>query len=83
MLARQRLADASASIPDSEQGWLWPDNLARMLGCTPNHLNVSIHRIRKEFAALGVFDGAGLVERRGGTGPVRLGVRQIDVRTAS
>jgi hypothetical protein len=83
VLARQRLADAAAGVADSEQGWIWPDALAKMLGSTQNHLNVSIHRIRKEFAALGVFDGAAVVERRGGSGPVRVGVRRLEVGSAS
>ena len=83
VLARQRLSDAAAGVSDAEQGWIWPDALAKMLGSTQNHLNVSIHRIRKEFAALGVFDGAAVVERRGGTGPVRIGVYQLDVGSAS
>jgi hypothetical protein len=78
-LARLRQEDAKTDLPEPEQGWVYQDELTKMLGCTPNHLNVSIYRIRRELASVDVVGAAGVVERRSGSGQVRLGVRAIEV----
>jgi hypothetical protein len=78
-LARLRLAEHA--LAPSEQGWVDREELCRMLATDTNKLNVDIHRVRKQFGALGIQDAAGVVERRPGTGQVRLGVRHVEVFT--
>lgn len=76
-LARARLADAHA--PASMRGWLGRDDLCNKLDMDLNRMNVEIHRVRKQLAALGVQGAAKLVERRPGTHEIRLGVADIEV----
>ena len=76
-LARLRLKDQA--LPEAEQGWVDRDTLCRMLATDDNKLNVDIHRVRKQLSALGIQDAASLVERRPGTGLVRLGIRSVEV----
>jgi hypothetical protein len=78
-LARAFLGDAAA--PPAERGWLDRDALCRMLATDLNKLNVEIHRIRKQFEALGVAGAAGIVVRRPTTGQIRIGVPRVEVRT--
>lgn len=78
-LARLRLAEHA--LAPSEQGWVDRERLCRMLATDTNKLNVDIHRVRKQFGALGIQDAAGVVERRPGTGQVRLGVSSVEVFT--
>lgn len=78
-LARLRLNDSH--LPESEQGWVERDMLCRMLATDGNKLNVDIHRVRKQLSALGVQDAAGVIERRQGSGQVRLGMRSIEVHS--
>jgi len=76
-LARLRLKDSA--LPEAEQGWVDRETLCRMLATDDNKLNVDIHRVRKQLSALGIQDAASLVERRPGTGLVRLGIRSVEV----
>jgi pSer/pThr/pTyr-binding forkhead associated (FHA) protein len=76
-LARLRLKDCGLS--DSERGWVDRETLCQMLATDGNKLNVDIHRARKQFSALGIQDAASVVERRPGSGHVRLGVRSVEV----
>jgi hypothetical protein len=45
-------------------------------------LNVDVFRARKQFAALGIQGAANIVDRRTGTGRIRLGVERVEVRRA-
>ncbi|HZI02533.1 MAG TPA: FHA domain-containing protein [Archangium sp.] len=76
-LARVRLKDHGTS--EAEQGWVDREELCRMLATDSNKLNVDIHRVRKQLSALGIQDAAGVVERRPGSGHVRLGIRSVEV----
>jgi len=76
-LARERLKEAH--LPESERGWVEREKLCRMLAMDGNKLNVDIHRVRKQLSALGVLDAAGVIERRPGSGQVRLGVSNVEV----
>lgn len=71
MLARARSADMHAGHEAASQGWIELDELARMLGLDPSHVNVQIHRARTQFAAVPGLDASQLVERRRGS--VRMG----------
>lgn len=77
-LARAWLRDESK--PVAQRGWVDREELCRMLATTTNKLNVDIHRARKQLAALGIQDAAGIVERRAETGELRIGVRSVEVK---
>lgn len=77
-LARARLAAAEA--PPAERGWLERKELCRMLATDELRLNVEVCRARKQFSALGIEGAASIVDRRVGTGRIRLGVERVDVR---
>lgn len=76
-LARAWLRDCEA--PAAQRGWVAREALCRMLATDLNKLNVDIHRARKQFAQLGIQNAAGIVERRPGTGELRIGVRNVEV----
>lgn len=76
-LARAWLKDAGAPAP--KRGWVDRDELCRMLAVDLNRLNVDIHRARKQLASLGIQGAAGVVERRAGTGEIRIGVHRVEV----
>jgi hypothetical protein len=77
-LARARLAAASA--PPQERGWLERKELCRMLATDELRLNVEVCRARKQFSALGIEGAANIVDRKMGTGRIRIGVERVDVR---
>ncbi len=79
LLARRRLADQRAGVPESEQGWLRQDDLLTMLRMKEDHLGVTIHRARTQLARAGVVDAASLIERRPGTRLLRLGVSALEL----
>lgn len=76
-LARARLAERGA--PPGEQGWVDREALCRMLGTDEYKLNVDICRARKQLATLGLHGAANVVERRPGSGLVRIGVDRLEV----
>lgn len=51
-LARQRLDDIRHQVDVNEQGWLDLEALSQMLNLDPAHLNIQIHRARKQIAKL-------------------------------
>ncbi|GAB2869731.1 hypothetical protein GCM10027277_43760 [Pseudoduganella ginsengisoli] len=68
VLARLRLDDAQRGIDSASQGWVGMEQLSRMLGLDPCHINIHIHRARRQLAqalppALRHID---VVERRRG-----------------
>jgi hypothetical protein len=77
-LARARLAAAGA--PPGERGWLERKELCRMLATDELRLNVEVCRARKQFSALGIEGAASIVDRRMGTGRIRLGVERVEVQ---
>jgi pSer/pThr/pTyr-binding forkhead associated (FHA) protein len=78
-LARVWLAEQH--LPEPERGWVDRERLCRMLATDANKLNVDIHRARKQLSTLGIQDAAGLVQRRHGSGELRLGIRSVEVST--
>ncbi|MCC6557390.1 MAG: FHA domain-containing protein [Polyangiaceae bacterium] len=77
VLARARLADAAA--PPAEQGWRDRHELCKMLAVQELRLNVDVCRARKELVAAGIEGGVHVVERRVGTGRIRIGVARLTV----
>ncbi len=82
LLGRRRLVDVEAGVVDAEQGWLYVDELARQLGTTRTHVNVALHRLRKQLIAHGFSDAFGVVERRSSSGQLRIAVRRLEVCSA-
>lgn len=79
-LARARLRDASsADLVEAQRGWLFVDDLCRSLAVEETRLNVEIHRIRQDFAALGVGASSSIVERRRGSRQLRLATPHVTV----
>jgi hypothetical protein len=76
-LARVRLADADASA--GERGWIDRDELCRMMGTTRENLAVNVHRVRDVFTGLKIHGAANVIERRTGTGQIRLGIDTVEV----
>jgi hypothetical protein len=79
ILARRRLEDAHAGFGEPACGWVDQEDLGADPSMAPEQLNVSVFRIRKQFAAVGVLDPASIIERRQGTGTLRLGTEHIEI----
>ena len=80
VLARQRVSDQQAGLAESECGWMYSDDLARMMGADLQKINLDVHRVRQQLAKLGVLDAAKIIERRIPTRQVRLGLDRILIR---
>lgn len=78
-LARQRLADRARGLPESNCGWVDAEQILNDLRCDVTVVNVQIHRARKQLVELGIVDAGNLVERRGGSRQLRLGVPDLEV----
>lgn len=76
-LARARLQDRRGE--DEERGWLDRVELCRMLATDVGKLNVDIFRTRKQLVSLGIHGAAGIIERREGTGQIRIGTDRVEV----
>jgi len=65
-LARYRVEDAKKGLPVTEQGWVNTDRLLRDLGVDMAHLNIQIHRCRKQFAEImtKVHNADNVIERQ-------------------
>jgi FHA domain len=81
-LARRRLADLeSADVSVEERGWVYSDELGKMLGYEPEHLNILVYRARKQLTADGVENGGEVVQRRPSTRQLRLGTERVFIET--
>jgi hypothetical protein len=79
-LARAKLSDRENGVPVEDAGWLYTEKLASGLMTTSEKLNVDVHRARRLVAKLGWFeDPDALIERRGDTAQLRLGVTQLEI----
>jgi len=65
-LARYRVEDAEKGLPVAEQGWVNTERLLRDLGVDMPHLNIQIHRSRKQFAdtLVNVNNADNIIERQ-------------------
>lgn len=77
VLARRRVRPSSQDDP---QGWVHTEELARMLRCSREKLNVDIHRLRQLLRIAKVRDAAKIIERRLGTSQLRIGTTRIEMR---
>ncbi len=79
-LARARAADRASGELEESAGWVDQQSLAKGLGVTVAHLNLSIFRLRKKLIEHGIADGAALVERRSEDKQLRFGPVSAEVR---
>ncbi len=82
-LARFKYQSYEEGVHDSEQGWVYTEDLAKALGLTETHVNIQIHRARKQFsiATNGQINPEEFIQRRGGK--VRLGATNFKVVKAN
>jgi hypothetical protein len=78
-LARHKLAELSAGIPEASSGWMDKDLLANGLRITPPQVDGEIFRIRKHFASHGLQESGAIIERRARTKQIRLGLGRVRV----
>lgn len=77
VLAQARLQDEDGS--PAERGFMHIDDLSQALALDSRTINVHICRVRQQFAALGIDNAAGIIERRPGVGQLRLGIPAVEV----
>lgn len=79
-LARQRLADQREE-PGAigRHGWMQIEDLMRLFRMEETKINVQIFRIRRQFAELNLMKPQDIIERRRGTGQVRIGIEKIQI----
>lgn len=81
-LARERLA-AEADLPLAEHGWRYQDELSERLGMPGPQFNMAVFRARQQFRDAGLPGADELIERRRGSGQIRLGVAALEVVQAN
>lgn len=79
LLARRRMSDSAGNLKETACGWMYNDDLVRLLKTSPERLNIDIFRIRKHFAGIGLSDAAGIVERRPTTRETRIGIAALSI----
>lgn len=50
ILARQRITDISSGLHERDQGWIKKDLFIQMLGMGEQHINIQVHRFRKQIS---------------------------------
>jgi hypothetical protein len=78
-LARQRLADRGANLPEASCGWMDKDELADGLKMTPQQVDGEVFRIRRHFMQHGLPESTLVIERRARTRQIRLGLGQLRI----
>ncbi|MCF2908044.1 FHA domain-containing protein [Pseudoalteromonas sp. DL2-H2.2] len=53
LLARTRIDDKQNGMDIESQGWLYREDLAKALGVQTNHMNIMVHRARKQLTEAG------------------------------
>lgn len=81
-LARARMKDREQGVAAASRGWLHHDELIRETPSESSYLNLEVYRIRQHFLRAGVTDGANIIERRPGTGQLRIGSDRLTIHRA-
>jgi pSer/pThr/pTyr-binding forkhead associated (FHA) protein len=81
-LARQRMKDAAAGVPEASCGWAYQEEFSHDPSMGGQQLNLDVFRIRKQFAALPLMDAANIVERRPRTRQLRIGTGRLFIATS-
>lgn len=79
-LARAREEDARQGASEAERGWVYQDDLCRMVGVEATLLNLHLFRAREQLASAGLGFAARLIERRRLSRQVRLGPFGVEIR---
>lgn len=80
VLARARLADKDQpSLGPAERGWVYTDELCKMIGCDSDLLNIYVFRARKQVTQAGVENGGEIIQRRPTSRQLRLGTERIEI----
>lgn len=79
LLARKRLEDQKQGINEASQGWVYAEQLGCDLGIDACHVNIQIHRLRKQVSDSlpQLNDLENLIERQ--AGQLRLGSAHIQI----
>ncbi|KNC67151.1 FHA domain-containing protein [Pseudoalteromonas ardens] len=79
LLARYKVKDMQHQVDDASQGWVSVKQLSRDLGLTESHINIQIHRARKQFVdrMKDKSMAESLIERK--RGRVRFGGRHFSI----
>ncbi len=80
-LARFRLNDSSAGLPESSCGWTDQELLLQSLATTAPQLNIDVFRIRQHFARAGLQDAVNVIERRPRSKQLRIGIKDLKVHS--
>jgi pSer/pThr/pTyr-binding forkhead associated (FHA) protein len=72
-LARLRSSELAAGLNSDDAGWVHREELMKMLRCSEQQLNVWVHRVRSRFSVTGFLDYAAVIQRRDGSGQMRVG----------
>jgi hypothetical protein len=78
-LARARFHDRQRGVDPAEEGWIHRDELSNRLEIDVSHVNILIHRLRRQLVNRGVTDGPDVIQRRARSGLIRLAPAQIRV----
>ena len=79
-LARAREEDRRQGAAEAERGWVYQDDLCRMIRADPALLSLHLFRAREQVAEAGLPFAARLVERRRLSRQVRLGPLRVEIR---
>jgi hypothetical protein len=79
-LARIRMRETAEQCPPQECGWVHREDLIEMLQCPETQLNLWVHRIRSRFSSQGFLDYAAVIERRDGSGQMRIGASSFIIQ---
>lgn len=79
LLAEARVEDTRQGRDETECGWRSRDTIESTLEMTRKHVNVAVHRIRRQLDDAGIIDAQHVIQRRGAE--VRLSVG-VDLDTA-
>lgn len=79
LLARKRAEDSAKGGLSTGHGWVYRDQLARMLSTDEATVNVQIYRARRALADAGIDDAALVVESRTGNRQIRIGVGDVEI----
>jgi hypothetical protein len=78
-LARSRLDDRAAGVPESSCGWIYKEALADALSMTPQQIDGEVFRARRHLAQNGRVEASDLIERRPRTKQIRFGIANIRI----
>jgi hypothetical protein len=79
-LARERIEAAQdPALPLAEHGWVYQDTLSDSLGMPGPQFNMAVFRARQQFREAGLPGADVVIERRRGSGQIRLGVANLEI----